>query len=49
MGDVAADGAFVAHLRIADLRRRLGQHRAVTADLVRRRDLGVGGERADLQ
>ncbi len=47
VGEVAADGAAVAHLRIADLGRRLGHDRARLLEHVGRGELGVGGERAD--
>ena len=48
MRDAAADRAAIPDLRIADLRRRLRDHRALVAQQLRRRDLGVRRRGADL-
>ena len=47
VGDVAADRAAVADLRVADVAGRFGQHRTVGREHVGRRDVGVGRQRAD--
>ena len=47
VGAVSADGAAVAHLRIADLGRRFGQDRAFVAQQIGRQNLGLSGSRAD--
>ena len=48
MGQVAADGAPVAHGRITDAAGRLGQEAVGPLHVGRRGDLGVGSQRADV-
>ena len=47
IGDIAADRAHVAHLRIGDQKRRLMQDGQRFGDVVRRQQLMLGGHRAD--
>ena len=47
IGDIAADCAAVAHLRIGDQQRRLVQDRQRLPDLVRRQQFVLGGHGAD--
>jgi hypothetical protein len=49
VGDGAAEGAAVAHLGVADIARQRGQGGDRSLHLCGRRDLGVGGRRADHQ
>ena len=49
VGDRAADGAAMAHRRIADQARELGERRDVLLDDRRGRDVDVAGEGADDQ
>ncbi len=47
IGDVAADGAHVTHLRIGDQQRGLVQDRQRFRDVVGRQQFVLGGHRAD--
>ena len=47
IGDIAADGAAVAHLRIGDQKRGFVQDRQRFADFVGRQQFVLGGHRAD--